>query len=293
MTHALVNSVKVAVFGAMRYERPFLAAAAAAATRNLIGRGGPGGEDALGVAYFDVKLSAATAGLAAGSDAVALFVNDDAGAGVLRRLAAGGVRHVTLRSAGFNHVDVRTAAALGLAVTRVPEYSPHAIAEFAAALALAANRRIVPAASRVKQGNFALNGLVGFDMHGKTVGVVGTGKIGQCFIKIMLGFGCNVLCHDPFPSKEVASWENCKYVPLDTLFAQSRVISLHCPLTPETRYLINADSLSQMQDGTLLVNTSRGGLINTLDLIRAIKSRKIAGAGLDVYENETSMFFEG
>ncbi|ORY49068.1 hypothetical protein BCR33DRAFT_714131 [Rhizoclosmatium globosum] len=186
---------------------------------------------------LDVKLDEQTVELARGFDAVSIFVNDEAN------------------------------------LSRVPEYSPHAIAEFACALALAANRRIVPAATRVKTGNFNLAGLVGFDFHGKTVGVIGTGKIGQCFIKIMLGFGCKV----------------CVMIPFQT---RNRVISLHCPLTPETAYLINSTSLSQMQDGTLLINTSRGGLINTIDLIRAIKSKKIAAAALDVYENEAALFFE-
>ncbi|KAJ3083757.1 hypothetical protein HDU99_006521 [Rhizoclosmatium hyalinum] len=290
---------RLCVFDAMRHERRFLDHFGASFEASL--RSHPPIQQQpihapnpipFSLKLLDVKLDEQTVELARGFDAVSIFVNDEANRNILDRLATLGVKHVTLRSAGFNHVDLEAAKELGLVVSRVPEYSPHAIAEFACALALAANRRIVPAATRVKTGNFNLAGLVGFDFHGKTVGVIGTGKIGQCFIKIMLGFGCKVLCYDPFPNKEVASWENCEYVPLGDLYARSRVISLHCPLTPETAYLINSTSLSQMQDGTLLVNTSRGGLINTIDLIRAIKSKKIAAAALDVYENEAALFFE-
>ncbi|KAI8610153.1 D-isomer specific 2-hydroxyacid dehydrogenase [Chytriomyces sp. MP71] len=240
----------------------------------------------------NIKLSPETVDLAKGAAAVSVFVNDHVDSTILTRLNELGVKHVATRSAGFNHIDTVAAKHMGIAVSRVPAYSPHSVAEFAVALILAANRRVVTAASRIKQGNFSLTGLVGFDLHGKTVGVVGTGKIGQCFIKIMLGFGCRILCHDPFPSPEVAAWPNVTYAPLDTLFTESHVLSLHCPLTPETKHLINEDSLDRMRDGVLLVNTSRGGLIDSLALIRALKVQRVGAAGLDVYEHEADMFFE-
>ncbi|KAI8844019.1 D-isomer specific 2-hydroxyacid dehydrogenase [Chytriomyces cf. hyalinus JEL632] len=244
------------------------------------------------VQYFESKLDTKTVRLAAGCQVVCIFVNDTANAEVLTHLAAQGVKLLTLRCAGFDMVDLKAASALGIAVTRVPAYSPYAVAEFAVTLALSLNRKIVPASARVRQGNFSLAGLVGFDLYGKTVGVIGTGKIGQCFIKIMLGFGCKVLCYDAYPSKDVASWENCSYVTLDELLNQSKLISLHAPLLPETKHMINAESLAKMQKGAVLINTSRGGLVDTQALIQALKSGHISGAGLDVYENEKSLFFE-
>ncbi|KAJ3344201.1 hypothetical protein HDU83_005289 [Entophlyctis luteolus] len=278
----MTSATRLAVFSSMAHERAFLSRAAAPYET----------DGQIAMTTIGVRLDAQTVGLAAGYDAVSAFVNDHVSAPVLYRLRDFGVTHVALRSAGFNNVDIAAAKDAGIIVSRIPEYSPHAVAEFAAALVLAANRRIVPAVQRVRQGNFTLNGLVGFDLYEKTVGVVGTGKIGQAFIKIMRGFGCQVLCYDPFPSPVVAAIPGCRYVGLDELFSSSRVISLHCPLTPDTTHLINAKSLEKMIDGVLLVNTSRGALINSIDLIRAIKSRKVGAAGLDVYEYETGMFFE-
>ncbi|KAJ3071182.1 hypothetical protein HDU98_005699 [Podochytrium sp. JEL0797] len=278
------------MFDVMGHERPFLLRHAERFHKTL-----PlddNGNKMFEMDTLNAKCDEHTVELANGFDTVGLFVNDFANGGILERLKELGVRHIALRSAGFDHVDLATAKRLGMVVSRVPQYSPHAIAEFAVALALAANRRIVPAANRVKTGNFSLSGLVGFDFHGKTVGVIGTGQIGQCFIKIMQGFGCKILCYDPYPNKEVASWTNVKYVPLEQIYSQSRIISLHCPSTPENKHMINETTLGMMQKGTLLVNTSRGSLIDTVAMIHAIKDGRIGCAGLDVYENETDMYFQ-
>ncbi|KAJ3414240.1 hypothetical protein HDV05_006857 [Chytridiales sp. JEL 0842] len=282
-----VRVIRMAVFDFMKHEKESFETG----VKNFADSLDPK-TDKFEVTYLEYKLNRQTARLAAGCQIVSIFVNDDCTAEVLTLLANQGVQLVCLRCAGFNNVDLKAASALGITVTRVPAYSPYAVAEFAAGLAMSLNRKIVQASGRVRQGNFSLAGLVGFDFHGKTVGVVGTGKIGQCFIKIMLGFGCKVLCFDAYPSKEVASWEGCTYVDLDTLLSSSRIISLHCPLLPETKHMINADSLAKMPKGVVLINTSRGGLINTADLIAALKSSHVAAAGLDVYEYESSLFFE-
>lgn len=207
---------------------------------------------------------------------------------MLERLAQDGVELVVLRSAGYNHVDVPVARKLGLSVTRVPGYSPYAVAEHCAGLVLALNRKIHRAYNRVREHNFALNGLLGFDLHGRTVGVVGTGRIGIGFARIMLGFGCRVLAHDPFPVDE----PGLTYVPLETLLAESDIVTLHCPLTPETHHLIDEDRIALMRDGVMLINTSRGALVDTRAVYRALKSGKIGQLGLDVYEEEAGLFFE-
>ncbi|KAJ3201771.1 hypothetical protein HDU82_007880 [Entophlyctis luteolus] len=279
--------VRMAVFDFMKHEKESFEAAVETFRSSL-----DPAMYAFEVQYYESKLDAKTVRLAAGCQVVCIFVNDTANAEVLTLLQAQGVQLLTLRCAGFDMVDLKAAAALGIAVTRVPAYSPYAVAEFAVTLALCLNRRMVAASGRVKQGNFSLAGLVGFDFHGKTVGVIGTGKIGQCFMKIMLGFGCKILCYDAYPSKDVATWENCTYVTLEELYSQSRIISLHAPLLPETKYMINKESLAKMVQGVVLINTSRGGLVNTQDLIQALKSGKVSGAGLDVYENEKSLYFE-
>ncbi|KAJ3018877.1 UNVERIFIED_CONTAM: hypothetical protein HDU68_010935 [Siphonaria sp. JEL0065] len=278
--------IQMAVFDFMKHEKVSFEAAVANLQSTLPA------DTQLQVRYFESKLDVSTARLAAGCQVVSIFVNDTASAEVLTLLSALGVQLLALRCAGFDMVDLKVAKALGIDVARVPAYSPYAVAEFAAALAMSLNRKIVPASLRVRQGNFSLAGLVGFDFYGKTVGVIGTGKIGQCFIKIMLGYGCKVVCYDAYPSKEVATWENVKYVTLDELYAQSKIISLHAPLLPETKHMINAESLAKMQKGVVLINTSRGGLVHTQSLIQALKSGHISGAGLDVYENEKSLFFE-
>ncbi|MFY1698846.1 2-hydroxyacid dehydrogenase [Solwaraspora sp. WMMA2101] len=269
--------MRVAVFSTKPYDTRFLTEANAAAGHDLV--------------FLEPRLSPETAPLAAGADAVCAFVNDDLSAPVLETLAHGGVRLIALRSAGFNHVDLATARRLGLTVTRVPGYSPYAVAEHCAGLVLALNRKIHRAYNRVREHNFALNGLLGFDLHGRTVGVVGTGKIGVRFIRIMAGFGCRVIAADPYPADEAVA-AGASYVPLPTLLAESDIITLHCPLTPETHHLIDEERIAQMRDGVMLINTSRGALVDTAAVIRGLKSGKIGYLGLDVYEEEADLFFE-
>ncbi|MCC5851294.1 MAG: 2-hydroxyacid dehydrogenase [Alkalimonas sp.] len=241
--------------------------------------------------YLELKLSEETVSLAADSAAICAFVNDDLSAPVLTALQAQGVRMIALRCAGFNNVDLDAAKALGIQVARVPAYSPEAVAEHTVGMMLALNRKLHKAYNRVRDDNFALDGLLGFNMHGKTVGLIGTGRIGKATARILLGFGCTLLCHDLYEDAELKQL-GARYVPLPELYQQSHIISLHCPLTPETRYLINADTLAQMKENVMLINTSRGGLIDTKAVINALKSRKIGYLGLDVYEQEADLFFE-
>jgi D-lactate dehydrogenase len=241
--------------------------------------------------WFESRLDADTVRLAEGATAVNCFVNDDLGADVLERLHASGVRLVTLRCAGFNQVDLPTATRLGLPVVRVPEYSPHAVAEHAMGLVLMLDRKLHKAYNRVREGNFSLDGLLGFDLHGRTVGVVGTGKIGRCFAEIALGFGCRVLAHDPRPDAALAA-RGVAFVPLADLLAASDIVSLHCPLMPATHHLIDATNIARMKPGVMLINTSRGGLVDTRAVIAALKTGRIGTLGLDVYEEEADLFFE-
>jgi len=270
-------AVIVAAFSTKPYDREYLERAAA----------GTG----ITWRWFESRLDATTAPLAAGANAVNCFVNDDLGAAVLERLHALGVRLVTLRCAGFNQVDLRTADRLSVPVVRVPEYSPHAVAEHAVGLVLMLDRKLYKAYNRVREGNFSLDGLLGFDLHGRTVGVVGTGRIGRRFAEIMLGFGCRVLAHDPTPAAGLAD-RGVAFVPLADLFGESDIISLHCPLTPATRHLVDASSISRMKPGVMLVNTSRGALVDTPAVIAGLKSGRIGHLGLDVYEEEADLFFE-
>ena len=237
--------------------------------------------------FFEDKLTEDTAPLARGCDAVCVFVNDNVNAAVIDLLCDMGIRVLLLRCAGFNNVDLRHASGK-LTVLRVPAYSPYAVAEHAMALLLTSIRRIHKAYIRTRDFNFSLTNMVGFDLHGKTVGVVGTGKIGRCFINICRGFGMKVLCYDPFPADD----SSLSYVPLDRLFRESDIISFHCPLTPETHHVVNAESLATMKKGVVLINTSRGALIDSEALLAGIKSRKIGAACLDVYEEESDIFFE-
>ncbi len=237
--------------------------------------------------FFEDKLTVDTAPLAHGCDAVCVFVNDNVNAAVIDLLCDMGIRVLLLRCAGFNNVDLRHASGK-LTVLRVPAYSPHAVAEHAMALLLTSIRRIHKAYIRTRDFNFSLNNMVGFDLYGKTVGVVGTGKIGRCFINICRGFGMKVLCYDPFPVDD----PSLSYVPLDELFRESDIISFHCPLTPETHHMVNTESLGTMKKGVVLVNTSRGALIDSEALLAGIKSRKVGAACLDVYEEESDIFFE-
>ena len=237
--------------------------------------------------FLETKLNEDTVGLANGCDAVCVFVNDTVNAAVIERLYALGVKLIALRSAGYNNVDVR--AAFGkIHVVHVPAYSPYAVAEHAMALLLTSVRRIHKAYNRTRDFNFSLSGLTGFDFHGKTVGVIGTGKIGRIFIDICRGFGMKVIAYDPYP----AEGAGVEYVSLDALFAQSDVISLHCPLNDSTFHTVNADAISKMKKGVVIVNTSRGALIDAEALLDGIKSRKIGAACLDVYEEEADIFFE-
>ncbi|KAL1507891.1 hypothetical protein AB1Y20_007497 [Prymnesium parvum] len=239
---------------------------------------------------LDAPLNVNTAMLAQDCTAINVFVNDDLSAEVLDLLAGYGVKCITLRCAGFDRVDIVRAHELGITVLRVPAYSPYAVAEHAIALMMALNRQVVKAHSRVLQGNFDLSGLVGFDMHGKTVGVVGTGKIGQCAAAILRGFGCEVLVYDVFENQEVKDM-GCVYVSLDELLARSSIISLHCPLLPSTRHIINPESIAKMKRGAMVINVSRGGLIDTKAVLDGLKSRQIGSLGMDVYENEAGVFF--
>ncbi|HEK1687850.1 TPA: 2-hydroxyacid dehydrogenase [Pseudomonas putida] len=241
--------------------------------------------------FQSARLTPDTAPLAQGFEVVCAFINDDLGAEVLHRLASGGTRLIALRSAGYNHVDLAGAAHLGLTVVRVPAYSPHAVAEHAVALILALNRRLHRAYNRTREGDFTLHGLTGFDLHGKTVGVVGTGQIGAAFARIMAGFGCQLLAYDPYPNPELQAL-GARYLELPELLGQARIISLHCPLTEHTRHLINAQSLARLQPGAMLINTGRGALVDTPALIDALKSGQLGYLGLDVYEEEAQLFFE-
>lgn len=241
--------------------------------------------------FLQVGLSEKTAGLAKGFPCVCVFVHDQLNEIVLRLLKEGGTQLVALRSAGYNHVDLVAAKKLDLKVVRVPEYSPYAIAEHVIAMIQTLNRKTHEAFNRVCRGNFNLDGLVGFDLHGKTVGIIGVGKIGSVLAKIMHGFGCNVLLNDLYPNEELANELHCKYVSCDEIYKQADIISLNLPLSPDTKYFINEKSLSRMKKGVMLINTGRGGLIDTKALIASLKAGHVGFAGLDVYENEEKYFF--
>jgi len=243
------------------------------------------------ITYFDTRLSTDTVELARGYDAICGFVNDSFDSPVIDYLVNNGVRIIALRCAGYNNVDFN-AAFDRIHVVRVPAYSPHPVAEHAAALILSLNRKTHKAYYRVRDGNFNINGFLGFDMYGKTAGVIGTGKIGRCLIKILQGFGMNILAYDVRPDHEYADANSVTYVTLPELYSRSDVISLHCPLIPETRHMINADTIAGLKDGVVLINTGRGKLIDTKALIDGLKSGKIGAAGLDVYEEESEYFFE-
>ncbi len=268
--------MKIAVFSAKKYDREFLSAANGSRHE---------------LRFFEPHLSEETAGLAAGFDAVCVFVNDQVNAAVIARLDSLGVRLIALRCAGYNNVDLAAAKKHGVTVVRVPAYSPYAVAEHTIALMLALNRKLHRAYNRVREGNFALDGFIGFDMHGKTVGMIGTGQIGTVVAQILTGFGCPTLAFDPIPNETCRSL-GVRYVDLNELFAESDIITLHCPLTPENKYMINAAAIARMKTGVMLINTSRGALLDTLSIIDALKSGKIGYLGLDVYEEEEQIFFE-
>lgn len=240
---------------------------------------------------ISATLSESTAALAAGCDAVSIFTADNARAAVLEQLKKLGVKYIAIRAAGFNQVDLKKAAQLGIRVARVPAYSPYAIAEHTMALILALNRKLMRAHQRVQDLNFSLDGLVGFDMNGKTVGVIGTGKIGSVFINILRGFGCNVLAYDEFRNPAVEQMTGVSYTDFNSLCEQSDIISLHVPLNDRTRYIINEKTIRRMKPGVMLVNTSRGALVNTIDVIEGLKSKHIGSLAIDVYEEEEGLFF--
>ncbi|MEH2421639.1 MAG: 2-hydroxyacid dehydrogenase [Nostoc sp.] len=269
--------MKVAVFSTKVYDRHFLSAANSPTQHELV--------------FFEPRLNQDTAILAAGFPTVCVFVHDQVDAPTLELLASWGTRLVVLRCAGFNNVDLQAAADLGITVVRVPAYSPYGVAEHAVGLILSLDRKIHRAYNRVREGNFSLDGLLGFNLHQRTVGIVGTGKIGLILGQIMRGFGCHLLAYDVYRNPELEALGG-KYVELPELFANSDIISLHCPLTPETHHLINAESIKQIKSGVMLINTSRGALIDTQAVIEGLKSGKIGYLGVDVYEQESELFFE-
>ncbi|MCC5984481.1 MAG: 2-hydroxyacid dehydrogenase [Rhodobacteraceae bacterium] len=269
--------MRVDVFSAKPHDHAFLA--------------GAGQGAGLDWRFHEARLTADTARLAEGAGAVCAFVNDDLGGDVLAQLAGLGVRLIALRSAGFNHVDLGAAQGHGLAVARVPAYSPHAVAEHTLALILTLNRKTHRAWNRVREGNFALDGLMGFDLDGKTAGIVGTGLIGTVLARILRGFGCNVLAFDPNPSADCEAL-GVQYVDLPALWARADIITLQCPLTPATHHLVDDAAIAAMKRGVMLINTSRGAVVDTRAVIRGLKSGQIGALGLDVYEEEGDLFFE-
>ena len=242
--------------------------------------------------YHRSHLNGNNTSLAQGADAVCIFVNDTADAATIRSLAAMDVKLIALRCAGFNNVDLKAAAEYGIPVVRVPAYSPHAVAEYAVMLMLTLNRKVHRAYWRTRDGNFSLHGLLGFDMYGKTAGIIGTGKIAKKLITILRGFGMNILAYDLYPDYNFAREHQVVYTTLDELYHSSDIISLHCPLTEQTKYLINDYSIGKMKDGVMIINTGRGQLIHTNALIEGLKNKKIGSAGLDVYEEESEYFYE-
>ncbi len=238
--------------------------------------------------FFEAPLNLNTVNLSAGFEGICVFVNDVLDKEVVNELAKNGVKIIALRCAGFNNVDIQAASEKNITVVRVPSYSPQAVAEHALALIMTLNRKTHKAYNRVRDGNFALDGLLGFDMYGKKVGVIGTGHIGTIFCRIMAGLGCEVLAYDKFPNQDLG----LTYVSLDELYTSSDIISLHCPLLPETNHLINEMSLAQMKDGVMIINTSRGALIDSKAVIKGLKSKKVGYLGIDVYEQESDLFFQ-
>ncbi len=269
--------MKVAVCSAQAYDREFLLSANRDFAHELV--------------FFDSRLNRETRQIVAGFPAVCVFVNDTLDAAVLETLAGQGTQLIALRCAGFNNVDIEAAARLGVRVTRVPAYSPHSVAEHTVGLILALNRHLPQAYNRVRNGNFALQGLLGFELRSKTVGIIGTGRIGAAVACILHGFGCRLIACDPYPNPECVRL-GVEYVPLEKLYADSDVVTLHCPLTPRTHHLIGPEAIRHMKYGVMLVNTSRGATINTQAVIAGLKSGKIGSLGLDVYEQEGDLFFQ-
>ena len=267
--------IRLGVFSAQPYEEKAINAEA---------------DGTLEIQYFPVALNESTLSLCDGLDVICVFVNDDVNSTIISKLAEYGVFHIALRCAGYNNVDLEAAKQHDIAVSHVPAYGPEAVAEHAVALMLTLNRKMHKAYNRVKDGNFNLNGLLGFNMSGKTAGIIGTGHIGRATANILMGFGCHALCVDPFPDKHLQN-AGARYTDLDTLLSQSDIISLHCPLNEDSYHLINDNTISKMKKGVMLINTSRGGLTDTHALINGLKSHQIGYLGLDVYEMESELFF--
>ncbi len=272
-----MNKVKIAFFDTKPYDRDFFEPA--------------NSHYNFDIKYFKNHLNKDTAELVQGCNVVCAFVNDTVDKDVINILKQEGVKLIALRCGGYNNVDLR-AAFKNIHIMRVPEYSPYAVSEHAVALMLGLNRKIYRAYYRTRDNNFSINGLIGFDMHGKTAGIIGTGKIGKCLISILQGFGMNIFCFDLYPDESYAKSAGVTYVSLAQLYEKSDIISLHCPLTPQTQYMINEESISRMKEGVMIINTGRGKLIKTQALIEGLKSGKVGGAGLDVYEEESNYFFE-
>lgn len=269
--------MKVSIYSSHNFEKDYLIAA---------------NKNKHDLQFINAKLTESNADLAKGSDAVSLFVSDDASTSVIKKLADNGVKYLALRSVGFNHVDLKVAAELNLLVARVPAYSPNSVAEHAIALMMGLNRKLIQANTRVHQNNFSLDGLVGFDFKGKTVGIIGTGKIGSIVAQILHSFGCHVLAYDKIENQDLINQYNVSYTTLNDLYTKSDIISLHLPLYPETKYLINKNSIQQMKNGVMLINTSRGALVDTGEVITALKTKHIGYFGMDVYEKEEPLVFE-
>ena len=269
--------MKIAFFSSHKFERNFISKT---------------NDNKHELVFIEETLSEKSIPLALGCEAICIFVNDKTDALTLKKLHKIGIKYITLRSAGFNHVDLAEAKKLGIKVARVPEYSPFSVAEHAIALMLAMNRKLVHAHNRINELNFSLDGLVGFDMNGKTAGIIGTGKIGEQIAKILHGFGCKILAYDAQVNESLKSNYGVDYVSLNALFSESDIISLHLPLSSETKHIIDEKSIRLMKKGVMLINTSRGGLVNTVDVIQGIKSEKIGYFGMDVYEDEGGLFFE-
>ena len=271
------QTIRVAVFSSKHYDKEYLEIANKKFKFDL--------------EFYEHKLSHKTAVTAQDYDAVCVFVNDEVNKQVLQKLAHYGVKILALRCAGFDNVDLAEAKKLGITVVRVPAYSPEAVAEHAVALMMTLNRRTHKAYQRTRDANFSLDGLTGFNMHNRTAGVIGTGKIGLAVIRILKGFGMHILAHDPYPN-DAAVQLGAKYVELDELYANSDVITLHCPMSPENYHLLNKESFNKMKNGVMIINTSRGGLLDSNAAIDALKQTKIGALGMDVYENERDLFFE-
>lgn len=268
--------MKVAIFSTKPYDQQFLERA---------------NQNQHELTFFEPKLNYETASLAKDFEVVCVFVNDQLDAQTLEKLAEGGIKLIALRCAGFNNINLKKAAELGIKIVRVPAYSPYAVAEHTLGLILTLNRKLHRAYCRVREGNFSLDGLLGFDLNNRTVGIIGTGKIGMIVAKILQGFGCKILGYDLYPHPEFTTFGG-EYTELNKLIKESDIITLHCPLTPDTHHIINAETIAMAKDGFMLVNTSRGGLIDTKAVIKSLKNQKIGYLALDVYEQEEELFFE-